>query len=333
MASLETCKPPLKSPLTVSIWITDKCNLSCKYCYANPVSNNFMDTERLYQLIDELYELEIFDITIAGGEPFLHPDIFKIIKRILEYDIHLGVLTNGVLLNEKSISHLAEITQGKKFILQVSLDSANSLVNDLTRGMGEIVINNLNILSKTDIQLQLSCVINGYNIDTAHQIIDVFYPKIKRFHFLNIQRTERSLKHPELLISEEKARNFWFHLRDYSKNFPNDLFLPSLRIMLRSYGEDEIDKDKSFHQKATFKCRSCSVGTTKVEIDSQFNVLGCDIAKDFSFMGNISKTSFSSVWNSKQAYQVRNSPYPPCYKIKGPDGKALQDNLKSIYSS
>lgn len=331
MAELESYKPPLKSPLTVSLWIAEECNLSCKYCYADPTSGKLMETERLHSLINELADLEIFDMTIAGGEPFLHPDIFGIIDQTLKRRIQLGVLTNGVSLDKKARSHLADIVTGKHFILQVSLDSPDPSVNDRTRGRGATVISNLRELSKMDIQIQISCVLNRYNIETAHLIIDEFYPAVKRFHFLNIQRTKRSLKNPELLISEEQAYEFWMRLKEYSKEFPFDLFLPSLRIMLRSYGEEDSSESHSFHKKATFTCKSCSVGITKVEIDSDFNVLGCDIAKDFSTMGNVRNASFTSVWNSYQAYQVRNSPFPPCYKIVGPDGEALQDYLKPMY--
>ena len=83
MDSVNTHQAPLKSPLTVSLWITGKCNLACKYCYAEASNGGFMETGRLLSLIDELAELEIFDMTLAGGEPLLHPDIFDIIDHIL----------------------------------------------------------------------------------------------------------------------------------------------------------------------------------------------------------------------------------------------------------
>lgn len=333
MANVEKLDAPLKSPLTVSLWITESCNLDCEYCYVDAnLAGDFMDTKRLKNLISELAELEVFDITIAGGEPFLHPDILDIIEHTLSKNIQLGVLTNGVLIDEELSKKLAEIVANKSFILQVSLDSHNPDINNMTRGKGEVILKNLRRLVNLGIEIQLSCVLNSHNIDFAHLMIEEFYPHIKRFHFLNIQRTEKSLKQPKLLISEQQAYDFWMNLRDYAKKFPSDLFLPSLRIMLRSYGEEDCEESQSFHESATFSCKSCSVGITKVEIDSNFNVLGCDIAKDFSKMGNVKNTTFKDVWNSKEAFMVRNSPFPPCYKIKSPDGKSLKDNLKLEYN-
>ncbi len=326
-------KAPLKAPLTVSLWVTEGCNLTCRYCYAEAGTGAYADTSRLLHLIDELAELEVFDLTIAGGEPFLHPDIYHVIDHALSRDLQLGVLTNGTLFDQDTCQRLAGAVGDRKFILQVSLDSADPAINDLTRGHGQKVLDALGLLMETDIELQISCVLSRHNIESAHLLLDHFYPRIKRFHFLNIQRTRRTLENPELLVGDDEAHSFWERLHHHSQNFPDDLFLPSLRIMMRSYGEEECHESHRLHQQATFDCSSCSVGLTKVEIDAGFNVLGCDIAKDFSLMGNIRHSSFEEVWHSAKAHKVRNMPFPPCYQIEGPDGKSLADQLKPEYQT
>lgn len=332
MAKVDFQKAPLKSPFSICIWITDVCNLSCKYCYASPFSGNIMDANRLYPLLDELNELEVFDIVFAGGEPFMHPHIFDIIEYALNSGMQVGVLSNGVALDEDVRSRLADIVTGtRKFILQISLDSADPVINDKTRGKGALTIDNLRALAQLNMQLQISCVLTKYNIESAHLIIDEFYPAIKRFHFLNIQRTEKALQMPDLLPQEVQIYKFWMRLKEHAKQFPSDLFLPSLRIMLRSYGVEESRESHSFIQQATFTCKSCSAGITHVNIDSNFNVLGCDIAKDFTRMGNVRDKSFESVWNSCQAHKVRNTHFPACYRIKNPVGKSQQDFLKPEY--
>lgn len=333
MAEVDFYQAPLKSPFSVCLWITDVCNLSCKYCYASPFSGKIMDTYRLYQLVDELTELEVFDIAFAGGEPFLHPNVFDVIARTVNSGMQVGVLSNGVALDEKARSRLAKIVSGKKFILQISLDSADPIINDQTRGKGARVIKNLRALCQLDIQIQIACVLTSRNIDSAHFIIEEFYPAVKRFHFLNIQRTEKALQNPDLLLPEEKAYEFWMKLNEYAKKFPPDLFLPSLRVMLRAYGEEGSTENRAFHKQATFDCKSCSAGITHINIDSDFNVLGCDIGKDFTKMGNVRDRPFKAVWNSYQAYKVRNAPFPACYRIKNSVGESLQDFLKPKYLS
>jgi MoaA/NifB/PqqE/SkfB family radical SAM enzyme len=289
-----------------------------------------MDSHRLYQLIDELKELQVFDIILAGGEPFLHPDIFCIIEYALNRGIQLSVLSNGVLLNEEARMRLAKIVAGKRFILQISLDSVDPLVNDRTRGKGAIVIENVLALSRLSVQMQIACVLTSANIEKAHLIIDRLYPGVKRFHFLNIQRTERALRNPDLLLSEKQVDEFWTRLEKHAGKFPSDLLLPSLRVMLRTKGKESIGS-RWLDKQATFDCKACSAGITHINIDSDFYVLGCDIAKDFTVMGNVKNTSFTTVWNSREAYMVRNAPFPACYRIKNSAGESLQDSLKDEY--
>jgi MoaA/NifB/PqqE/SkfB family radical SAM enzyme len=187
-------------------------------------------------------------------------------------------------------------------------------------------------LCETDLDIQLATVIHSGNVRTAHLIIEHFYPRIKRFHFLNVQRTAAALRHPDLLLDEELTLEFWLRLAEYVKRFPDDLFLPSLRVQLRAMGTARVDPEVSLHRQATFDCGVCSAGWTHVNITSDFDVLGCDIAKEHSFMGNCAEDTFAAVWRSKTADSVRNQSFPGCYKIVGPDGTRLADYLRPEFA-
>lgn len=333
MAGTMMHRAPLKAPLSVCLWISDRCNLACKYCYATPFSGRMMDSARLYEVLDELIRLEVFGVVLAGGEPFMHPDCFDIIEYCTSRNVQVGVLSNGALLDKAAIWRLDRMVKGRRFILQISLDSTDPATNNRTRGRGAKVIENIHELCKTDIRMQLATVVTKHNAAIAHEVIGEFYPAIKRFHFLNVQRTEKSLKYPQLLLSGDEARAFWLGLKEYSRGFPPDLFLPSLRIMLRAAKEETSPEMSDFHQRATFDCKTCSVGLTHINIDADFNVLGCDIAKDFSNMGNVREKSFSEVWHSQRAHDIRSVAFPPCYRNKTPEGESLQDELKDEYCS
>jgi MoaA/NifB/PqqE/SkfB family radical SAM enzyme len=287
-----------------------------------------METERTLALIDEFGEMGVFDLTLAGGEPLLHPDALGIIERSVKAGIRVGVLSNGVVIDEKMQAELERITTSRDFILQISIDSVDPAVNDMSRGRTEKVVENIHRLTGSSLEVQLACVVHKLNVESAHLLIDEFYPHVKRFHFLNIQRTEEAYKYPELLLDEEEAFDFWLRLNEHAKQFPEDLFLPSLRIQMRSFGNANVDPEFALHGEASFDCKTCSAGWTHINVDSRFNVLGCDIAKDFTVMGNLRERSFASVWNSEEAAKVRNSPYPACYKIRDRNGEALEDWLK-----
>ncbi|MGP9821703.1 radical SAM/SPASM domain-containing protein [Salinarimonas sp. NSM] len=324
-------RQPLRAPLTVCLWLTDYCNLDCAYCYAKPFSGRRMDPTRVMSLVDELIDMQVFDLTLAGGEPSLHPRVLDIVGRTVKAGMRVGMLSNGVALSDRLIAELARCTTARDFILQISIDSIDPAINDPVRGKTARVVRTIDKLCETDIDLQLATVVHSGNVDTAHLVIERYYPRIKRFHFLNVQRTSSALEHPEILLDEGRALEFWLRLADYAAQFPPDLFLPSLRIQLRAMGSARVDPEASLHREASFDCGVCSAGWTHINVTSDFDVLGCDIAREHSFMGNCATDSFETVWRSERADAVRNQPFPGCYKIAGPDGTRLSDQLKPDY--
>lgn len=324
-------RAPLRAPFTVCMWLTDYCNLDCAYCYAKPFSGGVMDPDRAQELVDEFVRLGVFDLTLAGGEPTLHPAWLDIVRRAVQGGIRVGLLSNGVLITDDEIRELERATNHKNFILQISIDSADPAINDISRGKTARVLRTIERLKQSSIELQLATVVNKSNIDTAHSIIDRYYPDIKRFHFLNIQRTASALAHPELLLGEEETLAFWMRLNEYKDQFPEDLFLPSLRVQLRAMGNASVDTESALHSEASWDVHACSAGWTHVNVTSKLDVLGCDIAKEHTWMGNCLDQSFATVWNSRQAEQVRNAKYPACYNIAAPSGARLSDDLKETF--
>jgi MoaA/NifB/PqqE/SkfB family radical SAM enzyme len=293
-----------------------------------PFSGRRISTERTLELIDEMAEIGVFNLTLAGGEPFLHPDILKIILHGTKRGIRVGVLSNGIAVDQEVLTVLEKHTNLKNFMLQISLDSVDPAINNSVRGKTDKVLENVERIAGTGIDLQMACVVHKLNVSSAHRMIDAFYPRVKRFHFLNIQRTEQTLKHPQLLLADEDTEYFWSHLGEYAKRFPPDLLLPSLRVQLRSKGQALGHAEFSMSETASFDCASCSAGLTHLQIDSKLNVLGCDIAKDYTMMGNVAGQSFSEVYHSAEAHQVRNATYPACYRISNEEGRSLAEHLR-----
>ena len=96
----------LYAPFVVHMVVTRKCNLSCGYCNEYDKVSKPVEYKLLKKRVDKLIELKSFFITLTGGEPFLHPDIFKLIKYIRRHFIRVGLITNAYLLDESKIKKL-----------------------------------------------------------------------------------------------------------------------------------------------------------------------------------------------------------------------------------
>ena len=79
--------------------VTDKCNIYCEGCYRINGMEGHKPLEQLKEEVDLLRKWRNCDnISIAGGEPLILPDIIDLIAYISENGMKPLVLTNGVAL-------------------------------------------------------------------------------------------------------------------------------------------------------------------------------------------------------------------------------------------
>ncbi len=88
---------------------TSKCNLFCDGCYRE-------NRDLSHKSIDEIkHELDVFErlrktdsISIAGGEPLMHPDLPEIVRLVSQKGWKAVINTNGILLTEELLRELKD---------------------------------------------------------------------------------------------------------------------------------------------------------------------------------------------------------------------------------
>jgi radical SAM protein with 4Fe4S-binding SPASM domain len=123
------------APLIVVWDYTQACNLSCRHCYQEAAHKPLADeltTEQKLDLVDQMgYEYVPF-LAMAGGEPLVSKDIWKVLERCKTRGVHTTVATNGTLLSQENCQRLVEC--GVKYV-EISLDSIRAEEHDRFRGM------------------------------------------------------------------------------------------------------------------------------------------------------------------------------------------------------
>lgn len=126
-----------KNQRNISIIVTERCNLSCVYCYEHNKSAKQMTFEVAKKIIDEeLINLDKYEymIDFFGGEPFLN---FNLIKQVVEYTLsnysgfyHFFATTNGTLIH----GEIQEWLKLHKDVLTLGLSlDGNKTSHDLNR--------------------------------------------------------------------------------------------------------------------------------------------------------------------------------------------------------
>lgn len=121
-----------------TIYLTEKCNLSCTYCYYQKDFAKSLDPEILQKSIRWFFGNVRADqtayITILGGEPFLEKNlIFRAIEMIdkqrRDAKVKILLFTNGTILNKEDVKQLV----ASNVDIYLSLDGIRES-NDAYRG-------------------------------------------------------------------------------------------------------------------------------------------------------------------------------------------------------
>lgn len=261
----------LKSPLLLVIEILNECNLNCKYCYNNQrkKEKTRISFDIFEKIIDEAAELEVFDINLSGGEPFLHDDIFKFIRKIIDSDFGITIVSNGTLIDEKIASELAKL----KIIpyIQISFDSSNSYIHNKTRGNYEKAFSGfMNLVKKSEyreLAPSIGIVINKFNYRTICETIEYFSNFTNRFHLMNV------MGHPKLSLDEEDRNIFETCILPKLKNMAQELNI-SISILSDQY--KKLGIERFVLQEAHIDCLA---GFTSLVIGSNLEIYPCDVAR------------------------------------------------------
>jgi MoaA/NifB/PqqE/SkfB family radical SAM enzyme len=117
----------------VQIEVSSACNAFCSYCpqtfFKNKIKKNFIDEKVIDSVLSELSPKTYIHLQ-GWGEPFLHPDFLKILKKIKENGFRAGTTTNATLLTDDILEALVDL---KLDYLAVSTAGLNVFENDIIR--------------------------------------------------------------------------------------------------------------------------------------------------------------------------------------------------------
>jgi MoaA/NifB/PqqE/SkfB family radical SAM enzyme len=77
----------MRSPKSMDLDITSRCNLRCKYCFQRTGPSDTrteLHTEEWAAFCNELGECSVMSVCIGGGEPFIREDLPDIIDAVVE---------------------------------------------------------------------------------------------------------------------------------------------------------------------------------------------------------------------------------------------------------
>lgn len=156
----------------VVIWeMTRACALACKHCRAQAVPHRDereLTTNEAFDFIDEIaaYGRPIFILT--GGDPFMRPDIFEIVRHAVANGLPIAVSPSGT--GRLSSFALHELAEAGCHRISLSLDGSDAATHDAFRGVGGVFERTIQAAARAHeagIGVQINTTIGRHN---AHQL-------------------------------------------------------------------------------------------------------------------------------------------------------------------
>jgi SynChlorMet cassette radical SAM/SPASM protein ScmE len=163
----------MKTPRSIDIQITGRCNLRCKYCShftsGGDVEKNLPTGEWL-AFFEELRDCSVMEVCLLGGEPLIREDFKELIKGIVRNRMRFSILTNGTLITEDMAAFLA--STGRCNSIQVSIDGSMPITHDSFRGAGSFrrAAQGLKLLLKHHIPASVRVTIHRRNVHDLEEV-------------------------------------------------------------------------------------------------------------------------------------------------------------------
>lgn len=292
----------LISPMHATIEVTDKCNLRCKHCYleAAPEKRKMLSLEKFKAILEELEKNMVVNVEFTGGELFVNPDIFDILRLAYEKFTIIGILTNGTILPDNVLQLLAE--NKERTVVNISIDSVDSEMHDCFRGVPGAfhkTYSNVKRLIENGISVRIASSIfkeNMWQIDKLAQLAVDLGAKMFSFNFV-----EEFGRGNNLFRDAYQDLN----IEEYINYLNNEVIEKYRGIIPIQQGEGILG------------VRNCGAGVNSIVIDPEGKIRPCVLSPAWCDMGNILDEKFTSIMK-KDIYRQLAGILPP-YKENGCD--------------
>lgn len=271
-------------PQFLQLYPTVRCNQACTFCFNStscPVKD--MSPEHALNLLDIMLDLNIADLDIMGGEPFLLPWMPSFLHAAIKEGVIVNISTNG------SFPEVMEEFRGlspEKINIGISLEGSSAQThNRLTNATNfEKALSSIASLVSMGLNPIVKTVVTGAAMQDIQSIVDLLTKLgVKRYYLI----------HRDLLSRENSSQLS-------AISYPD--FLSLFNKIRSTYNKIELNKvNASCFEKQTLpKGARCAGGVRKLSIMPDGSLYPCNLFQHFPEfnLGNIFSDAFSELWSS-----------------------------------
>ena len=284
----------LSAPFRLFYDITYLCNLRCKHCFTNSgkPNENELSLEEKLKLVNDMKNLGIPRVSIAGGEPFACKDLYDFIKKCNENDIGVSVSTNGTMFDEKTIDKINKL---EIKTLTISFDGGTQESMDKIRGQGtyEKVVENLyNLKKRYKGKYCIKTTLMKSNINCLEEVIKTGLKcGCSSVKFNTVREDGRATQNKDsIVLTQEEYIKTMKNLEDLKQKYSGQI---KIKNPLNIFSKECYN----YIEELGF---GCFAGKESICVDALGNVRPCShFPKEF-ICGNVKNKSLCEIWNQSE---------------------------------
>lgn len=303
----------MRTPRSLTIEITARCNLRCRYCYFfNNPSMVYRDlpTQEWLTFFDELGKLGVMKVTLAGGEPFMRPDLTDLMESLVRNRMRFSFLSNGALIDDTISAFIART--GRCEYVQVSVDGSCAEIHDSCRGQGSFdgAIRGIRTLQRHGIYVAVRVTIHHRNVhdleNIAHFLLDELGLPDFGTNAAGYMGTCR-INADDLLLNIDERQEAMVTLLLLSAKHDGRISATAGPLadgqMWRRMEEARAQNAPAFHNGG--RLTACGCPSNKISVRADGVIVPCSMLAHIE-LGRINRDSLADIWrNSPALNQLR----------------------------
>ena len=280
-----------------AVWeLTLACDLSCRHCgsRAGRARPDELSTAEALDLVRQMHDLGVQEVTLIGGEAYLHEGWLTVIAEIRRLEMTSTMVTGGRGFTRELAREAARA--GVESV-SVSIDG-DEQTHDRLRGVSGSYASAIGALQhcrEAGIQMAVNSQVNRLSASCLPHVFDVIARE--RCHGWQIQLTVpvgRAADEPEVILQPYDLLTVFPMLAELKKRCDaagvtmlagnNVGYFGPYEHVLRSYCRSDYR-------------RSCAAGVTTLGIESNGDIKGCpSLPTDAWVGGNVRQHSLREIW-------------------------------------
>jgi len=311
-------------PRLINCFITEDCNFNCPMCHLRESRlkrRGQLSYKDLKKIIDESKQFKP-SFQLSGGEPLLHPEIGRIIAYLTKNKMVKGVVTNGLLLEEKG----KELIDSGLDFLAISLDGPDEKTQyqrGKTKGSFNKIIKGIEKVvklrgKKLFPNIRIATVISPFNLNEFDQVLKIAqHLGVDQWSLSHYFYYNKKIKKAQTVFAQKQqmGKDVWgeylgerrelFNLKERkqisSKYNKIKEYRDSGKAKIRISLQDEVDINQYYSGVFPSPRSVCTSPYNQVFIRGDGKVEMCQ----GYILGNIKKDRIKNIWQGEKAKHFR----------------------------